>query len=94
MANNPPNTQPLTNTIAILEPHEILRLCLSEVLTYLNYEVIIYSNGIQDETFKKALKMGAVACIRKPTGIPALVKVLDHVINVNEPLASLGTRFI
>ena len=38
----------MTKTIAILEPHEILRLCLSEVLTYLNYEVIIKSGETLD----------------------------------------------
>ncbi|RYY17390.1 MAG: response regulator transcription factor [Chitinophagaceae bacterium] len=38
----------LTKTIAILEPHEILRLCLAEVLTHLNYNVIIRSGNAFD----------------------------------------------
>jgi DNA-binding NtrC family response regulator len=67
---------------------------IKKIDTFYAVPVIIYSNGIQDETFKKAIKMGAIACIRKPTGIPDLVKVLDHVINIKEPLSSLGTRFI
>jgi two-component system, NarL family, invasion response regulator UvrY len=32
-------------TIAILEPHEILRLCLAEVLAHLNYQIIIKSGN-------------------------------------------------
>jgi DNA-binding NarL/FixJ family response regulator len=40
--------KPLTKTIAILEPHEILRLCLAEVLTHLNYDVIIKSGNTLD----------------------------------------------
>ena len=35
-------------TVAILEPHEILRLCLAEVLTYLNYQIIIKSGNAVD----------------------------------------------
>ncbi|HTE25022.1 response regulator [Flavitalea sp.] len=35
-------------TIAILEPHEILRLCLGEVLTHLNYQVVIKSGNALD----------------------------------------------
>jgi two-component system invasion response regulator UvrY len=35
-------------TIAILEPHEILRLCLAEVLTHLNYHIIIKSGNAVD----------------------------------------------
>jgi DNA-binding NarL/FixJ family response regulator len=38
----------LTKTIAILEPHEILQHCLAEVLTYLNYDVIIKSGNTLD----------------------------------------------
>jgi CheY-like chemotaxis protein len=67
---------------------------IRKIDTFSAVPVVIYSNGIQEETFKMAIKMGAVACIRKPSAIPDLVKVLDHVINVNEPLAALGTRFI
>jgi DNA-binding response OmpR family regulator len=71
--------------------------CLQRIKQIDNFAVvpvIIYSNGIQEETVKKALKMGAVACIRKPTGIPDLVNVLKHVVNTNEPLTALGNRFI
>ena len=35
-------------TIAILEPHEMLRLCLAEVLTHLNYHIIIKSGNAVD----------------------------------------------
>ena len=35
-------------TIAILEPHEILRLCLAEVLGHLNYQIIIKSGKALD----------------------------------------------
>ena len=50
---------------------------IRKIDTFSAVPVIIYSNGIQEETFKTALKMGAVACIRKPTRIVDLVKVLD-----------------
>jgi DNA-binding NarL/FixJ family response regulator len=33
----------LKQTVAILEPHHILRQCLEEILIYLNYSVIIKS---------------------------------------------------
>jgi CheY-like chemotaxis protein len=62
--------------------------------TFLTVPVVIYSNGIHDESIRKAMSLGAVACIRKPTGIPELVSILNHVINSNEPLSALGTRFI
>jgi CheY-like chemotaxis protein len=62
--------------------------------TFQNVPVVIYSNGIQDDTLARATKMGAVACIRKPTGIPELIVVLRHVIQSAEPLEQLGTRFI
>jgi DNA-binding NarL/FixJ family response regulator len=31
----------LNKTIAILEPHELLRQCLDEILTFLGYDVVI-----------------------------------------------------
>lgn len=67
---------------------------IKQIDNFASVPVIIYSNGIQDETFKKAIKMGAVACIRKPTAIPDLSVVLDHVVNSNQPLSELGTKFI
>jgi DNA-binding NarL/FixJ family response regulator len=33
----------LKQTVAILEPHEILRQCLEEILTHLDYDVVIKS---------------------------------------------------
>lgn len=38
----------LTQKVAILEPHEILRQCLAEILIYLNYEVVIKSGNTLD----------------------------------------------
>jgi DNA-binding NarL/FixJ family response regulator len=38
----------LTKTIAILEPHEILRQCLIEILSHLKYQVIIRSGSALD----------------------------------------------
>jgi len=71
--------------------------CLQRIKQIDNFSVvpvIIYSNGIMDETFAKAMKMGANACIRKPTGIPDLIKILSHVVHSDEPLSAIGTRFI
>ncbi len=71
--------------------------CLQRIKQIDNFAmvpVIIYSNGIQGDTFEKAMKMGANACIRKPAGIPDLVKVLRHVVHSEEPLSAIGTRFI
>lgn len=67
---------------------------IKQIDTFSAVPVIIYSNGIQDGTYEKAIGMGAVACIRKPTGIPELINVLSHVIKSREPLNTLGTRFI
>ena len=41
-------TLTLTKTIAILEPHEILRLCLIEVLSHLNYNILFKSGSAID----------------------------------------------
>jgi DNA-binding response OmpR family regulator len=71
--------------------------CLQRIKQVDNFSavpVIIYSNGIQEETVAKATKMGAVACIRKPTGISDLAAILKYLIETNEPLSELGTRFV
>jgi CheY-like chemotaxis protein len=67
---------------------------IKQIDNFASVPVIIYSNGIQEETVKKAMKMGAVACIRKPTAIPDLSVVLDHVVNSNQPLSEIGSKFI
>ncbi|RYG01634.1 MAG: response regulator [Chitinophagaceae bacterium] len=67
---------------------------IKQIDNFASVPVVIYSNGIMDETVRKANELGAIACIRKPTGIPDLAIVLDHVINSNEPLEALGNKFI
>jgi len=61
----------ITN-IAILEPHEILRQCLAEILIYLNYDVIIKSGSAFEF-------LGLLAASEKlPNIIISEVKVEDH----------------
>lgn len=43
-----PKERKVRKTIAILEPHEILRQCLIEILNHLNYQVLIKAGNALD----------------------------------------------
>jgi CheY-like chemotaxis protein len=42
--------------------------------------VILYSNGINDDACKRAIKMGASGCVRKASDIPKLTAIIRQVI--------------
>ena len=48
VVTNPQTDQKVRKTIAILEPHEILRLCLEEIMIHLNYEIVARSGDSLD----------------------------------------------
>ena len=45
--------------------------------------VIMYSNWPTEETFDKAMKAGAAACIKKPMTVQALAKILEEIFQNN-----------
>lgn len=65
------NIYPLKSTIAILEPHGIFRQCLEEILTHLNYDVIIKSGDTLDFIEQLA------ECQQHPSIIISEVNLID-----------------
>ncbi len=53
--------------------------CLELIKNHTDFNsipVVIYSTGVNDSVYNKALKKGAVACIKKQNSIQALANVL------------------
>lgn len=60
--------------------------CLAEIKKIKkvqNIPVILYSTCIDEVSSKKALSLGAITCLEKPTGMNALVKRLKEIIRPN-----------
>ncbi|RYY15525.1 MAG: response regulator, partial [Chitinophagaceae bacterium] len=56
--------------------------CLREIRKLDNQSsvpVILYSNGMNDEACKKALRFGASGCVRKASDIPKLSSIIRRV---------------
>jgi CheY-like chemotaxis protein len=56
--------------------------CLQEirkVAKLAHIPVILYSNGINDEACKKAIRLGAAGCVRKAADIPKLIQIIRKV---------------
>jgi CheY-like chemotaxis protein len=56
--------------------------CLQEIRKLDNLAhipVILYSNGINDEACKKAIRLGAAGCVRKAADIPKLTQIIKRV---------------
>jgi CheY-like chemotaxis protein len=56
--------------------------CLREIRKLGNLTsvpVILYSNGINDEACKKAVRLGASGCVRKAADIPKLSSIIRRV---------------
>ena len=56
--------------------------CLKEIRkieSLSSVPIILYSNGINDEACKKALRLGASGCVRKASDIPKLSSIIRRV---------------
>jgi DNA-binding NtrC family response regulator len=66
--------------------------CLEEIRKIKNLvsvPVILYSNFINEDTFKKAIEAGAAACIKKPRKIDALAEILKGIFSTKSEFKSV-----
>ena len=66
--------------------------CLEEIKKIKNLvdvPVILYSNFISEDTFKKAIEEGAAACIKKPKTVSTLAEILKGIFSMNTQLKNV-----
>jgi len=66
--------------------------CLEEIRKVKNLTdvpVILYSNFVNEDTFKKAIEAGAAACIKKPKKIDTLAEILKEIFSMSRPLKNV-----